>query len=143
MRRLAPVILLLVLTASVQAGSKVPLISVINQAKPGYPVSLSPHLVKGRYTIVEFYSDHCPPCREIGPLLGRLVAGKENLVVRRIDIDRAGATQIDWDSPVARKYRIQRVPTFRVYGPDCKLLLQGDEARDQVVKWMRESGLVR
>lgn len=141
MHRVATVILLLFLTAGVQAGS--PLISVINQAKPGYPVSLNPHLVKGRYTIVEFYSDHCPPCREIGPLLGRLVAGKENLVVRRIDIDRAGAMQIDWDSPVARKYSIQRVPTFRVYDPDCKLILQGEDAKNQVVKWMQESGLVR
>jgi hypothetical protein len=46
----------------------------------------------------------------------------------KVDINRPDVRGIDWRSPVARQYELNSIPHFKVYGPDGKLQVEGDEA---------------
>jgi hypothetical protein len=63
------------------------------------------------------------PCRIIEPHIDRIAeANEDSLAVRKVDV-------IDWDSPVARQYRIQSLPHLKLFGPDGRLLAAGDAQR--------------
>jgi hypothetical protein len=53
---------------------------------------------------------------------------------RRIDINRPGVVGIDWTSPLARQYALQSIPHLVIYGPDKRLIAEGDTAE----KWMAD-----
>jgi hypothetical protein len=53
---------------------------------------------------------------------------------RRIDINRPGVVGIDWASPLARQYALQSIPHLLIYGPNKRLIAEGDTAE----KWMDE-----
>ena len=42
-----------------------------NAFAPGAELAVENYLARGRTTIVDFYSDYCPPCRKMAPLLAR------------------------------------------------------------------------
>lgn len=95
-------------------------IEVISQ---GREVDLEAHLVPGKLVLFDFYADWCMPCRIIEPHVDRLAESHvDSLAVRKVDV-------IDWESPVARQYRIQSIPHFVLYGPDGELLAAGDAQR--------------
>lgn len=52
----------------------------------------------------------------------------DDLVLRRVDIH-------DWESPVARQYGIDRLPNFRLYGPDGTLIAEGPEVAETILAW--------
>ena len=108
------------------AGAAATAGAAIKGAKPahvakGQPVNLTDYLVPGKTVVFDFYSDYCPPCVQVAPLLDELHRSNPNVVVVKVDINRPGVKRIDFDSPVAKQYRLPAVPHFKVYGPDGKL----------------------
>jgi thioredoxin len=108
-----------------------PIVKVIGH---GEQVNLAEYLVKGRTTIVDFYSEYCGPCRQISPKLEALAQKRNDSAVVKVDINRPGVQGIDWQSPVARQFGLQSIPNFKVYGPDGKLQGEGDAAYEWVIK---------
>ena len=94
----------------------------------GQEVEIKDFIVEGKTTIVDFTSKFCPPCERISPLLDKLHANREDIVVVKVDINRPDVRGIDWKSPVARQYELNSIPHFKVFGPDGKLQAEGDEA---------------
>jgi thioredoxin len=103
----------------------------------GQTVNLADYVVPGKTTVFDFFSKHCPDCRAIAPQVDKLPETRANVAVVVVDIDRPGATKIDWNSPVAREFNIQEIPQFKVFGPDGKLQAAGDKAYAMVTGWFR------
>jgi thiol-disulfide isomerase/thioredoxin len=103
----------------------------------GQEVKLADYLVPGKTTVFDFYSEYCPPCRAIAPRLEALHMTRDDIVVVKIDINRPGVKGIDWKSPVARQYKLQSIPHFKVYDPDGNLKAEGDEAYELVNSWLK------
>ena len=101
----------------------------------GQEVNLADYLVPDKTTVFDFYSEFCPPCRAIAPRLEKLHESRADIAVVEVDINRPGVKGIDWRSPVARRYDLNSIPHFKVYGPDGKLKAQGDDARAMVTAW--------
>jgi thiol-disulfide isomerase/thioredoxin len=103
----------------------------------GKEVKLADYLVPGKTTVFDFYSEYCPPCRAIAPRLEELHMTRDDIVVVKVDINRPGVKGIDWQSPVARQYKLQSIPHFKVYDPDGKLQAEGDKAYELVTSWLK------
>lgn len=102
----------------------------------GQRVTITDHIVAGKTTIFDFYSDYCPPCRTLSPRLEELDRKHDDIVVIKVDINRPGVRGIDWDSPVAEQYGIRTVPHVVIYGPNGRMLAEGAAARSRVEAWM-------
>ncbi len=105
------------------------------------PVNLDEMIVRGEVNIIDLYSDYCPPCRQIAPRLKKLDEMREDISVVKIDINRSGITGIDWQSPVAKQFKLDSVPHFIVVSPSGKIKLQGKKAYEFVLNKLREEGL--
>jgi thiol-disulfide isomerase/thioredoxin len=103
----------------------------------GEEVKLSDYLVPGKITIFDFTSQYCPPCRAIAPHVEKLHLTRDDIAVVSVDINRPDVKGIDWDSPVARQYEMHSIPHFKVFGPDGKLIAEGDKARALVTSWFK------
>jgi thiol-disulfide isomerase/thioredoxin len=128
----------LVLTplSSYAAGSRT------KPAKPeriaqGREVQITDYLVPGKTTIFDFTSEYCPPCRTISPRLDELHTRRDDIVIVKVDLNRPGIKGIDWQSPVAKQYHVHSIPHFKVFGPDGKLIAEGDKARALVTGWLK------
>jgi thiol-disulfide isomerase/thioredoxin len=91
----------------------------------GEPVNLRDHLVPGKYTLFDYYADWCPPCRELAPRLEEMGRRHPNLAIRKIDI-------VDWSHPVADQQGVHDLPYLRLYGPDGRMIQEGDAALDDL-----------
>ena len=107
------------------------------------PVNLEEEIVMGETNIVDLYSDYCPPCRQIAPFLKKLDEIRRDISVVKIDINRSGITGIDWQSPVARQFKLRSVPHFIVVSPSGKIKFQGKKAYEFVLDQLREEGLIK
>jgi thiol-disulfide isomerase/thioredoxin len=135
---------ILLLTASCAAVPPAPASGAATGEKIigyGAEVNLKDHLVSGKTVIFDFFSEYCPPCRRISPLLAKLDDKRHDLVVIKVDINRKGVTGIDWGSPVARQYNLQGIPYFKIYSPDGKLSAEGDAAYEQVLGLLDKEGI--
>jgi thiol-disulfide isomerase/thioredoxin len=112
----------------------------INAYNPGGELDLGLMLQKGKTNIVDFYSDYCPPCRKISPLLKELAAKRPDLALLSVDINRKGVKGIDWSSPLALQFHLQSVPSFLIYDGEGNLLKQGDEAYKDVIRMLIAAG---
>lgn len=119
-----------------------PDLQLVNRSRPGEAMDLRACLSKDRVTLVEFFSDQCPPCREMERVMEYLAEHDRDLAIRRVDIDRAGHSGIDFDSPLAEQYGVDTVPSFRIYSADGRLTAQGSAAKDQVRQWYSDAQLV-
>jgi hypothetical protein len=54
----------------------------------------------------------------------------------KVDINRPEIHRIDWESPVAEQYELRSLPYFKIYSPEGKLLVEGQEARQVVDNWL-------
>jgi thiol-disulfide isomerase/thioredoxin len=97
--------------------------------------------VKGKTTLIDFYSPFCPPCMRLAPVMQKLAARRSDLAIKKVNINRPGIKGIDWQSPLARQYNIRRVPYFMIFSPTGKLVAEGKGAVDQVGRWLQEEGL--
>ena len=103
----------------------------------GKEVKITDYLVPGKTTVFDFTSQYCPPCRAVAPLLEKLHETRGDVAVVKVDINRPETKGIDWDSPVARQYKLESVPNFKVYGPDGKLVAEGKPASKLVYSWLK------
>ncbi|MGQ9730423.1 MAG: TlpA family protein disulfide reductase [Candidatus Zipacnadales bacterium] len=113
-------------------------VEAVRRISHGAEVELAEYVVKGKHTIFDFYSDGCPPCRELAPKLEALAERREDICLVVVDINRPGKRGIDWDSPVARQYQLESIPHLRIYGPEGEEIARGDEARSRVERWLAE-----
>jgi thiol-disulfide isomerase/thioredoxin len=69
--------------------------------------------VPGKVTLVDLYADWCAPCRMIDAHVAKLLAGRSDLAVRKINI-------VKWGTPAAKAYLGERpsIPWMIVYGKD-------------------------
>lgn len=104
----------------------------------GEEVNVEDYVVPGKTTIVDFYSDFCPPCVELAPRLHDLAESRDDVRLVVVDINRPDVKGIDWDSPVAQQYELGSIPYLRVYGPDGTLQTEGDEALILVQDMMQQ-----
>ena len=103
----------------------------------GAEVKITDYLVPGKTTIFDFTSQYCPPCRAVAPLLEKLHATRDDIVVVKVDINRPTFKGIDWQSPVAKQYDLGSVPHFKVYDPNGKLVAEGKRASKLVYGWLQ------
>ena len=104
-------------------------------------VNLEEKLVKGKTNIVDFYSEYCAPCRKVAPLLKKLADKREDIAVIKININRRGVRGIDWQSPVARQFKLKSIPHFIIVSPSGKLLYKGRRAYTFVLDQLRKEGI--
>lgn len=104
----------------------------------GQTVDLNAHLAAGEYTVFDFMSDYCPPCRQIAPWMDRLHAERDDVTVVKVDINRPGQRGIDWGSPVARQFGLRSIPHFKIYDPEGKLVAEGDAAWQMLTGWLEK-----
>ncbi len=110
---------------------------VINNQNPGEEIDIRIFVQEGKTTIFDFYSEYCPPCRRISPLLKGLDTRREDIIVHKVDINRPGIQGIDWGSPVAKQYNIHSVPFFMIYDTSGNLTHQGDAAYTEVMRLLQ------
>jgi thiol-disulfide isomerase/thioredoxin len=103
----------------------------------GEKVTLEDYLVPGKTTIFDFTSKYCGPCQAIAPYVEKLHLTRDDIAVVSVDINRPDVKGIDWNSPVARQYDMHSIPHFKVFGPDGKLIAEGDPARKLVTSWFQ------
>lgn len=115
----------------------------INIGSPGLPIDIREYAVEGKITIFDFHSEYCPPCVEIAPYLQRMAIAREDIVVRKVDINREQVRGIDFLSPLARQYAIQELPSFFVFDQQAELAAKGKEAKEIVVQMIEEVEIAR
>jgi thiol:disulfide interchange protein len=92
----------------------------------GTEVDLEDHLVKGKFTIFDYYADWCGPCLQLAKKIERHASTRDDIAIRKIDI-------VTWKTPAAvqatKKYKLAGLPYLRIYGPDGKLrgVVDGDD----------------
>jgi thiol-disulfide isomerase/thioredoxin len=105
----------------------------------GAEIKLTDYLVPGKTVVFDFYSDYCPPCVKIAPMVEKVHLTHPEIVVVKVDINRPGVKGIDWKSPVAQEFALHSIPHFKVFGPDGKLIAEDgpgiDKARQIVTHW--------
>lgn len=126
----------LALSISAAAQSK---LKTVNVGREGLPFEISDTLVRGQITVVEFASRSCSSCRNLEEKLSQLQSAEPKLAIRRVEIDRAGSQGVDWQSPLVRQYNLSSVPHFKIYDAAGKLIAEGEPARKQVIRFMREA----
>ncbi len=112
-----------------------------NAYAPGEEVDIETLVYEGKTTIFDFYSDYCPPCLKISPLLKELDKKRENIVVVKIDINREGMSRIDFGSPVAQQYKLRSIPYFIIYDASGSRTAEGNNAYKQVVQLLYKEGI--
>jgi len=105
-----------------------------NAYGPGERVDIDTLLHEGKTTIFDFYSDYCPPCKKISPLLRKLDEKRDDIAVVKIDINRKGVRGIDWAAPVVRQFGIRSIPYFIIYDASGSRSHEGRNAYRQVVQ---------
>lgn len=81
----------------------------------GERVVLEGYLLKGKYTLFEFYADWSPAWKKMGPEIEAQVKRSDEVVLRRINVR-------SWTSPVVSQHQITAIPHYKLYDPDGKLM---------------------
>jgi thiol-disulfide isomerase/thioredoxin len=115
---------------------------VINADNPGQEIDIKGFIQTGQTTIFDFYSEYCPPCRRISPLLKQLDSQRQDIVVHKVDINRPGVRGIDWASPVTRQYNLSSVPHFKIYDSSGELKSEGQEAYSEIMRLLQSEGII-
>jgi endonuclease YncB( thermonuclease family)/thiol-disulfide isomerase/thioredoxin len=89
---------------------------------PGLDADLSPYLTQGRTSIVYFYADWCPACRQMTPSMDAINSGMPDTQVLFMNI-------ADWGSPVTQRYGITSIPYLRIFDKGGNLVAEGQSAR--------------
>jgi thiol-disulfide isomerase/thioredoxin len=113
----------------------------VNALDPGEELTIGDYLQKGKTNIVDFYSDYCPPCKKISPLLRELGRKRPDLAILAVDINRKGVKGIDWVSPLARQFELRSIPHFMIYDGDGNLLKEGQEAWPEIFALLTAAGI--
>ncbi len=111
--------------------------SAVTVVGHGAEVTLEEHVVAGKTTVFDFYSEECPACMMLAPELDKLAAKRPDLAIVKVDVNRPEVKdRIDWDSPVARQHRLEALPHLVIFDAEGKQVASGEEAFAQVTRWM-------
>ncbi|MBM3476782.1 MAG: thioredoxin family protein [Armatimonadetes bacterium] len=103
----------------------------------GEKVNLREHLVRGKTTVFDFYSEYCPACMMLAPELDKLAAKRPDMAVVKVDVNRPEVRgQIDWESPVVQQHGIDTLPHLVLFDAHGKQTASGPRALDEVVGWL-------
>ena len=136
---LAALLSLALLSSGAWAGE----IADANAGHAGQALNVKSLLVKGKTTVIDFYSPFCPPCVRLAPLMAKLAKKRPDLAIKKVNINRPGVNGIDWRSPLAQQYQIRQVPFFMIFNPQGQPVAQGREATETVGGWLQEAGLMQ
>ena len=115
-----------------------------NAGRGGQPIELNKLPVRGKITVVDFFSQYCPPCMRLAPLLEQLAQKRSDLAIKKVNIQRPEVSgKIDWQSPLAKQLELRSIPHFMIFDQKGKLSSQGQEAMKQVIAWLQEAGLIK
>jgi len=85
----------------------------------GEEIVVNEYLVPGKFTILDYYADWCGPCLLLGHELEQVLAQREDVAVRKVDL-------VSWETDAAkqvtREFGIRGIPYVRVYGPKGRFL---------------------
>src|SRR5882672_10775595 len=99
----------------------------------GEMVDLADHLVRGKYTLFDFYAVWCPPCRALSPALERLAARRpEMLAIRKVDI-------VDWTMPVAAQHHVESLPYLVLFDGEGRRVAEGDGVFEALTRLFGEA----
>jgi thiol-disulfide isomerase/thioredoxin len=99
----------------------------------GEEVDLEAHVVRGKYTVFDFYAAWCPPCRVLSPALERLAVSQiERLAIRKVDI-------VDWTMPVASQHGVESLPFLVLFDPEGRKVATGEEVFAVLLKVFGEN----
>ncbi|MBM3404670.1 MAG: TlpA family protein disulfide reductase [Bacteroidetes bacterium] len=127
----------------IQPGSKAPDFEI--HSENGMDINLSDQVLKCEYTLILFWSSHCPFCREVIPALDSSLLlnvekrGKDFIQVLAFSLDtgkRDWGEAIEnegknflhycdlkgWDSPVVRLYKVHKTPACFLIGRDGRII---------------------
>jgi thiol-disulfide isomerase/thioredoxin len=107
----------------------------------GEEIDLKDYMVTGQTTVFDFFSQYCPPCREVSPLLEQLDQRRPDITVVKVDVNRPNVAGIDWQSPVVQQFDLHSLPHFKVYAPNGTLQAEGPAGYALVALLLEESGL--
>jgi thiol-disulfide isomerase/thioredoxin len=127
----------------VSSGAWAGSVVAANAGKDGETLEVKSLPVKGKTTLIDFYSPFCPPCMRLAPVMKKLAARRSDLAIKKVNINRPGIQGIDWQSPLAQQYGIRQVPYFMIFSPTGKLAAKGRDAEDQVIRWLQEEDLMK
>jgi len=132
--------LLLAFTGQLLAGA----VQDGNPGRSGQTLDLKSLPVKGKTTVVDCYSQYCPPCMSLAPLLEQLAQKRSDLVIKKVDIQRPEVSgHIDWQAPLAKQLGLRSIPHFMIFDQKGKLASEGQGAMKQVLGWLQEAGLLK
>ena len=89
---------------------------------PGQDVDFSDYLRQGRVSIVYFYADWCPACRELSPVMDQINRRVPDMQVLFMNIGT-------WNTTVTQQYGITSVPHLKIYDKKGNLVAEGMAAR--------------
>jgi len=117
------------LAPSTPAAMSSPAKSGLHKPEPlrishGERVDIRTYATSGKYTVFDFYSDYCPPCRALKPKLEEMHATHDDVNLVVVDVNRPGVRGIDWQAPVVQQYDLHSIPHLVVYGPQGKIVAQ-------------------
>jgi len=116
----------------------------INAGRGGQPIELKQLPTRGKITVVDFFSPYCPPCLRLAPLLEQLAQKRSDLMIKKVNIQRPEVSgRIDWKSPLAQQIQLHSIPHLMIFNQRGELETQGLEAMKQVIKWLKETGLLK
>ena len=69
---LSPVLAALLALALISSGAWAGALADANPDNPGQTLEINSLLVKGKTTVIDFYSPFCPPCVRLAPLMAKL-----------------------------------------------------------------------
>jgi thiol-disulfide isomerase/thioredoxin len=70
---------------------------------------LKKHLSKGKFTVVKFSTNECPPCRKIKPTFDKIASSKDYAGMTFIDANVAD------DRSILDKFSVKALPTIVIY----------------------------
>ncbi|MBI2944183.1 MAG: thioredoxin family protein [Candidatus Wallbacteria bacterium] len=101
---------------------------------------------KGATTIVDIFSEACPPCRKLSPKLDQLAQKRKGLRILKLDIGTVETKEgrgINWEAPFVKKYDIHSIPHLILYSKKAKKLSSGEEAWETVKGWLQKEKLTK
>jgi thiol-disulfide isomerase/thioredoxin len=140
---LSPILAALLALAFFSSGAGAGTLLDANPNNPGQALDVKSLVVKGKTTLIDFYSPFCPPCVRLAPIMAKLAKKRPDLAIKKVNINQPGVNGIDWRSPLAQQYQIRQVPFFMIFNPQGQLVSQGREATETVGGWLQEAGLMQ
>ncbi len=114
----------------------------VREVSFGKEIDLEKLLVPGKTTIVDFFSIYCSPCVRVGVFIEALAEQRDDVVLIKVNVNRPGHKGIDWGSPAAKQFGLRSIPYLRLYSPEGKMLSDGEDAYNAVVKMMQQAGIL-